>query len=163
VPPSYPIHDLQVVAARVADILVPGAVARRVVIYDDRGVKILDVAVPACACAAPGPAAEPEVPALTPGWSFVAPERGGGQVALFDGKVVAAVSAGRVKLLRVLFEAVGPLPAKDVALAAFGEHGDPENARFHLRKLRDELKAAFPEFEGEAVSNDGGGYKLVLR
>jgi DNA-binding winged helix-turn-helix (wHTH) protein len=81
--------------------------------------------------------------------------------ARFDGRPVA-VGVSRLKLLKSLVGADGPIGAKELARLVFGPCGDEENVRYHLRELRKELKAAFG-IEGEAVANDGDGYRLVIR
>lgn len=145
------IRELQIAAARVACEILPGSVIKRVVLIDEHGRKI-DLPVPPCP--QPGEAFDvPETPMLTPGWSFT------DRHALYDGRVVA-VSASRVKLLRVLAEATAGLTAKELARAAFGDRGDEESARFHVRELRKELKTHF-NYEGDPIPNDSG-YRLVI-
>ncbi|MCE9564905.1 MAG: helix-turn-helix domain-containing protein, partial [Planctomycetes bacterium] len=96
-----------------------------------------------------------EAPETVAGWSFT--ER----TAKFDGKLVP-VSPSRLKLLRVLVEAEGPLSGKMIAELAFGKHMGEDAARYHITSLRKELGEAFPEFEGEFIPGDGG-YRVAMR
>jgi hypothetical protein len=153
--PDYPLKDL-LRAAVLATQHLHGCDRAdcpvRVVVFCSQGRKVIDLAIPAEILKA---AAEPEVPVLPPGWSFA------DKIALYDGRAVA-VAPSRVKLLRVLVEAVGKLSAKELARLAFDREADEENARYHVKALRAELAAAFPGFEGEIVPGEGG-YRLVLR
>jgi hypothetical protein len=98
----------------------------------------------------------PETPALPPGWSFA------NQFAIYDGKIIKGISPSRVRLLRVLADAIAPLKADELAKEVYGPHGDAENARNHIRALREELRKEFG-YEGDPVPNDGQGYRLALR
>ena len=160
-PGSDPVRALLRAACRAARHMELGRACRVVVYVGDK--RALDVVIPESVAdgemrrpvlpAAPAP----ETPALPPGWSFT------DRLALFDGRVVKEIGPSRVKLLRVLVEAVAGMTARDLAQLVFGPHGDEENARHHIRELRKELKTAFPSFEGETVPNDGAGYRLILR
>jgi DNA-binding response OmpR family regulator len=148
-----PLRALQEAARRAASILHPEDRAVRVIVVGRDGVEIVNVVVPPSGTH-PTPETRADPPAVVPGWSFT--ERS----ALFDGKE-AAVGPSRVRLLKVLAEAEGPMTAKELAKATYGANGDEESARFHVRELRKELKAHF-DFEGDPVPNDGG-YRLALR
>jgi hypothetical protein len=146
-----PIRQLQHTAHMAAFFVLPGTPAARVIVCGDDGKKIIDIAIPPqCALGQ-----DPDVRPALKGWLFT------DRTASFEGRSVA-VGACRVKLLRVLAGAEMPLSAKELAKAAFGDHADEENARFHVRELRKELKAAL-EWDGEPIPNDGDGYRLVLR
>ncbi len=146
-----PLKELQLAAARAAEHIFPGDAAGRVIIRGRTGSKLLDAAVPACI---PGPAPAAES-APQPGW--VVTERS----AAFDGQAVP-VSPSRLKLLRVLVEAEGPLTAKDLTSMAFDRATDVANTRYHIRELKKELKAAFA-FDGDVIVGDDEGYRLVPR
>jgi hypothetical protein len=149
-----PIRELQRAAALAAKHLGARDRAVRVAVWCSDGVRVIDAAVPPDALEAdPG---ERPPPAIVPGWSFV-----NDRVVLYDGRAVA-VSPSRVRLLRVLVEAEGKLSAKELARLAFDREADEENARYHVKALRAELKDAFRDFEGEIVPGDGG-YRIALR
>jgi hypothetical protein len=160
-PGSDPVRALLRAACRAARHMELGRACRVVVYVGDR--RAIDVVIPESVAdgemrrpvlpAAPAP----ETPALPPGWSFT------DKFSLYDGRIVKEVAPSRVKLLRVLVEATAGMTAKELARAVFGEHGDEESARFHIRELRKELKAAFASFEADAIPNDGAGYRLILR
>ena len=146
-----PIRQLQTAARAAARHVNPHTRARNVIVLDVNGEQVLDLQVPAGADAD----ADGLAPAVRPGWDV------DDRRALFDGQPIR-VAASRLRLLRVLAEAEGPLPAKELARLAFDRESDEENARYHVRELRKELKVAFDGFEGEIIPGDGG-YRLVLR
>ena len=148
-----PLKNLQFAAARAAAHVAPGDRAFRVVVYGADGRKVIDVAVPACCCAQES-GGEQAVPVIA-GWLVT--EKG----ARFDDRAVA-VGASRWRLLAVLIGADGKLSAKELARLAFDKDSDEENCRYHINALRKELKAAFPDFEGDILPGEGG-YRLVLR
>ena len=152
------IRCLQFDARRVAAAVAPGASVSYVVALDAQGRVLFKLPVPPAALLLPPTDAEsaPEPPAVAPGWAA------GPKGALYDGGRVA-VSASRLKLLKVLVEADGPLTAKELTAAAFDKATDVENTRYHIRELRRELKIAFPGFEGEIVAGSDEGYRLQLR
>ncbi|MCE9560480.1 MAG: hypothetical protein K8U57_00355 [Planctomycetes bacterium] len=144
---------LQQAARELVQDVYPGAAAESIQVLDRNGRVLALVAVPAGVVAvAPSQREEPEVIA---GWTFT------DHSALFDGKRIS-VAASRLKLLRVLVEAEGPLSGKMIAELAFGKHMGEDAARYHITSLRKELGEAFPEFEGEFIPGDGG-YRLMLR
>ncbi len=145
-----PIKLLQAAARRAAD-HVGGGHPGRVVVVDLAGRKLLDVTVPMGAV--DKDATDP--PAVVPGWSFT--ER----AAYFDGTAVP-VSPSRLRLLRVLAEAEGPLMAKELAKLAFDRTADEENVRYHVAALKKDLAKSFADF-GELIPNGGEGYRLALR
>jgi hypothetical protein len=132
--------------------------AVRVIVECEAGLKLIDLAIPramtAGTPAATLPVLVPEVPVFVPGWSFA------NNLALFDGKVVA-VGASRVKLLKALAEATAHLTAAQLTDDVF-DKTDIKNTRFHLGKLEDELKKAFPDFEGKIIEGGQDGYRLIL-
>lgn len=148
-----PIRELQR-AARAAAKHVADAHANRVVVLDATGRRIMDIAVPA-GCAPEPTRAAPVISQVAAGWVVTQ------QSATFDGKPVA-IAMSRLKLLRVLVEATEPMIGKELAKKVFGEHGDEEASRFHIRELRKELQAAFG-YEGDPIPNEKSGYWLALR
>jgi hypothetical protein len=152
------IRRLQCVAKEVAEEIAPGVPAGRVVVYTHDGKKLLDVTVP-LVCPSPDGAGEVAAapPPPRPGWDV------DDRRALFDGEPVR-VAPSRLVLLRVLVVAEGPLSAKELNRLAFAGDSNEENVRFHVRKLRDELNAAFPDFkeDGDVLPGEGG-YRLAVR
>lgn len=151
-----PIKELQA-AARFAAEHVAGQPPQRVIVLGLDNRKLLDVTVPCGCVATPSGAAVvvPEVPLVIAGW--VVTDR----AATFDGTPVP-VAPSRLRLLRVLVEAEGPLTAKELTGLAFDQHTDDANTRYHIRELKRELKAAFT-FDGDVIQGDAEGYRLVLR
>jgi len=153
------IRCLQSDALRVAAAIAPGASVSHVVALDAAGKVLFKLPVPPAALLLPpptdaGPADEP--PAAAPGWAV------GPKGALYDGARVA-VAASRLRLLKVLVEADGPIPAKELARLAFDRETDETNVRYHVKELKKELAAHFPGFEGELVAATGEGYRLAVR
>lgn len=154
-------RTLQCAARAAARALAPGVIAHRVVILDANNQTILDVVIPNVSLSAPE--ADPETvmdlqtvtPTSRPGW--VVSER----VARYDGKVIA-VSVNRVRLLKVLVESETPMMAKELRERAFDRETSEENVVYHIKTLRKELSAAFPDFPGEIIPNDNG-YSIALR
>lgn len=127
-PSRDPLRELQRAAHRAAEYVLPGERAYRVVVFGLSSRKLLDIAVPI------GAERVEDSPAPS-GWVF------DDRRAVFDGRVLAIGSA-RLRLLRTLAEAKGPLTAKEMTALAFDGHTAVENTRYHLRELRRELKAA---------------------
>lgn len=150
--PRDPIRDLQAAVRAAADHVAPGHLPRRLIILGDAGARLLDVPVPACVCA-PAPAAAVIEPPH--GWAVT------DRAATFDGARVP-VPASRLPLLRALIGADGPLTAKELGERAFDRATSLDNVRYHIRKLRAELTAAFT-FDGDVIQGDDDGYTLVLR
>lgn len=150
-----PIKTLQTAARSVAEHVVPGHPARRVIVLGDNNARLIDTQIPCCPSATASGETAPAVPAVVAGWSVS--ERG----AAFDGAPVP-VAPSRLKLLRTLVEAEGPLTAKELTALAFDRHTDDANTRYHIRELKKELKAAFT-FDGDVISGENDGYRLVLR
>lgn len=146
------VREMQALARRWADAVAPGLPARRVLVLGDDGVRLLDTPVPACACAPTAAAALEEV---EHGWRLT------DRAAFFDGQRVP-VAGSRLALLRALVESDEPATAKELAAAAFDRETSIDNVRYHLRKLREELKAAFT-YDGDVIQGDDEGYRLVLR
>lgn len=154
------IRCLQSDALRVAAAVAPGASVSYVVALDAQGRVLFKLPVPAAALLLlppptdAGPADEP--PAAAPGWAV------GPKGALYDGARVA-VAASRLRLLKVLVEADGPIPAKELARLAFDRETDEPNVRYHVKELKRELAAHFADFEGDLVAATGEGYRLAVR
>ena len=149
--PTDPLKHLQA-AARLACAHCSQLPAQRVVVFAADGRKVLDVAVPPGAAE---PAADPDPPAPPAGWDVS--ER----AARFDGKPVP-VSGSRLRLLKALVEADGPLTAKELTALAFDRATDVANTRYHVRELRRELRAFFGG-DDEAVAGGDDGYALAIR
>lgn len=134
--------------------------AVRVIVECEAGLKLIDLAIPRAMTAGVSagelPVLAPEPPVFVPGWSFVS-ER----VTLFDGRAVG-VSPSRVRLLRLLAEADAPMLGREIRDAIYDAMTTEGNVRYHVEELRKELRAAFPAFEGDLISNDKG-YRLELR
>ena len=145
-PVSDPVRALQSAARQAASHVCPGVQVERVVLIAVDGKTLLDVAVPAGA-------PNQDEPELQMGWKVT------DRRAFFDGKSLL-ISASRLKLLKVLLEADGPLAGKEIAKLAFSGRTDEDGARFHIRKLREELKAAL-DYDGDPIPGDGG-YRMVL-
>jgi hypothetical protein len=154
---SDTIRALQSAAHLAADLVSPGEWAARVLVFSAAGVKILGVAVPASVTPIAPAAPKPAEPEPVAGW-LITPTS-----AFSDGRRVA-VASSRLKLLKVLVEADGPLTGKQLLGLAFDAHASEENCRFHVGQLRKELKATFAgEFDGDILPNEGDGYRLGLR
>lgn len=151
-----PIKELQA-AARFAAEHVASQPALRVLVLGPADCLLLNLAVPSgcCATSIAGVVIPAEPPLVVAGW--VVTER----AATFDGTPVP-VAPSRLRLLRVLVEADGPLTAKELTATAFDQHTDDANTRYHIRELRRELKTAFT-FDGDVIQGDAEGYRLVLR
>jgi DNA-binding response OmpR family regulator len=151
-----PVKDLLRAAAVAARHIGCRERAARVVVYCAEGLKVIDLHVPHEALHqgddSPRQSAASEV---VPGWRFT------DRAAFFDGRPVA-VSPSRVRLLRLLAEADGPLLAREIRDRVYDAQTTEGNVRYHIEMLRDELAAAFPRFEGDLVTNDGG-YRLEMR
>ena len=65
-------------------------------------------------------------------------------------------------VLRALVGASDPMTAKELAAAAFDRETSIDNVRYHIRKLREELKKAFT-FDGDVIQGDDEGYAIALR
>lgn len=156
-PGSDPIRSLLKAACRANRHIEAGPATRVVVYSGDR--KTIDMTVPDSVAdgvlRALAAAREPEVPPPS-GWSFT------DRSAAFDGRAVG-VAASRVKLLKALAEARRSFTAQQLTESVFDSETDVANVRYHVKELRRELRAAFPDFEGELVVGEGEGYRLVLR
>lgn len=153
--PGDPLRSLLRAACRAARHLDEGRATRVVVFVNEK--KVIDLAVPDSV--ADGELRVPEAQAVPedppPGWSFE------GRAARYDGQRVA-VAPSRVPLLKLLVEADAPLLAREIRDRLFDKQTTEGNVRYHIDKLREDLRAAFPSFEGEIVTNDNG-YSLALR
>ena len=126
----------------------PESIPHRVAVYDKDGDRLIDVVI-SVTC-------ESDTAAVRPGWAVT------DQGILFDGRPVS-VAPSRVRLLRALVEAEGRrLRAADLIGTAFDACASETNVRYHVAELRKELEAAFPGFEGNTISADGG-YALAIR
>jgi DNA-binding response OmpR family regulator len=148
-----PLKQLLMAARAAARYLAPGTVPERVMVLAAGRVRIVELAIPFGVDEAP---AEEERPASVAGWSFA------GKVAHFDG-VPISISPSRVRLLRAIAEAASALTARELLERAFDRETDVANVRYHVKELRRELKAAFPNFEGELIAGTDEGYKLLLK
>lgn len=81
--------------------------------------------------------------------------------AKFDGRPVP-VSGSRLRLLKALVEADGPLTAKELTERAFDRQTDTANTRYHIKELRRELRAFFG-CEDEVIAGGDDGYTLAIR
>src|SRR5262245_40227052 len=102
-----PLRYLQAAARTAAEHICPGQLARRVIVLGEGNVKLLDAAVPLCACQSETRSAEP---AVTPGW-FVQ-----GETILFDGDPVP-VRGRNLDVLRLLV--AGDVVSVDALRAAW--------------------------------------------
>jgi hypothetical protein len=147
-----PVKLLQAAARQVAGRFVPGAVPGAVEIKDAQGRVLFSVAVPA---GSDGETQAEDAADPPTGWDV--DERR----ALFEGKPVR-VASSRLKLLRVLADARGPLTAEELTDLAFDSQTTLKNTRYHITLLKEELRKAFPSFEGELVEGGDDGYRLLL-
>ncbi|QJX01234.1 helix-turn-helix domain-containing protein [Frigoriglobus tundricola] len=149
--PPDPIRRLQASARAAAEHVAPGERAARVVVFDTRGAKVLDMTIPASASVT-----EDERPAMpTVGWCVT--DRG----ATFDGKAVPVTGRKR-DVLRVLVE--NETATVDDLRAAWGDYKAEESTiRWQIGELKKALKAAFPDYPGELIEATGNGYRLLIR
>jgi hypothetical protein len=147
-----PVRRLQDAARAAIAYIAPGRVVGSVVVLDGEKEVIIEMFVPAC-----GPRVEEvEVkPAVSPvGWHLT------DRNAMYDGRTIAI---SRPKLLRVLVETGEGITIPQLTTLAFGQQGSDANTRYHLVQLKKELKAAFPEFEGDILQCDENVYRLMVR
>lgn len=100
------------------------------------------------------------LPPSPPSTGWVVTERG----AWYNGRAVP-VAASRVGLLKCLLEATGPAPASDLAARGWPpRHAttSEDNVRFHVRKLNEEIRTAFPGLTFDPVRGTGEGYVLGM-
>lgn len=156
------VRAMQSAAAQFGQIVRPGSVPAIIQVQDAYGLVLFSLSIPAGVGAAdptpvPGRAAEPEPPPVPAGWAFA------GGAARFDG-VLVPVTGRKLDVLRALAGADGPLSADDLRRAAWANYQAEESSvRWTVGELRKVLRAAFPEFPGDPVPADGGGYTLAVR
>ncbi len=149
-PHSDPLRRLQHAARLAAEHVAPGERAGRVVVFDARGARVLDVLVPA---SAPAPHEPPDAPAA--GWVVM------DRAATFDGTPVQ-LSGRRLDVLRVLVENE-TATVDDLRTAWDGYQAEESTIRWQVGELRKALKKLFGDFPGELIESTGAGYRLLLR
>lgn len=156
------VRAMQSAAVQYARVVHPGAQPVLIQVRDRHNCVLFSLSIPAGVGAAdptpvPGRAAEPEPPPVPAGWAFA------GGAARFDG-VLVPVTGRKLDVLRALAGADGPLSADDLRRAAWANYQAEESSvRWTVGELRKVLRAAFPEFPGDPVPADGGGYTLAVR
>lgn len=156
---SDPLHELQSAARKYAAHVLPGVVARRLIILDEHRERIAEVRIPACAegeTVGVGPAPPTIAPLALPGWDFSAP------TPRFDGQPIA-IHGRKRDLLKLLAESPIPLSVEQMK-AAWGPDYTPEpgSVRWTVGDLRRALTSLFPGC-GDPVHNDDAGYSLTIR
>lgn len=142
------VKDLQVIACQAARDVNSDCEAARVVVLCRDGKKIIDITIPR-------DCAESFEALAAIGWHVT------DRLAQYDGEAVP-IAPSRLKLLRTLIEAEGSLKCKDLIRMCFDRVTDEDNVRYHVSRLRKELKEAFPEHP-EPITSDQNGYYLALR
>jgi hypothetical protein len=150
--PSDPVQALQAAARRVGCHLVPSAKVGRVVIHDDAGNTILDVMVP------PGDVQVDErgEEEVKPGWDF------SGGTPRFNGDD-KPIYGRPLAVLKNLARTAGPVPVEDLRAEWDGYQASDSTIRGTVAELKKKLAKLFPDWEGDAVTSTGGGYKLEIR
>lgn len=152
--PTDPLHDLQSAARRYARHVLPGSVARRIIIVDEHRERIAEVRIPACEDRDAAPSLVPDV---RPGWDFTS------RIARYDGTECPDIVGRPLAVLRVLAEANGPVSVDELRAAWDGYQADESTIRGAVASLRRKLAKLWPDWEGEIIVSTGAGYGLELR
>jgi hypothetical protein len=148
--PADPIARIQAEARAFAATVDATRIAARVVILDDAGSVLAELAIPVDI--------RPRTPGKAGGgWEFPA------NCVRFEGRLLK-VSGRALDVLRLLAASAVPLGVEQLR-EAWGDYpiGD-STVRFAIAELRKRLRAEFPTFtDGDPIENVTGGYWLAIR